>query len=191
MISTSPAFHPRKDYLFSPSSLGVITQIGFSLSQWWIWHAHEPGHAASFPHGIRPIVPPAIGPTPERVRCGDVLLSSIQEMIDRLLGIQTQEASPASTLPRTLTTRARFQTSHRPIQDFSLPPGRHRASTLLPLVHRPINTSHLLVLRVTTNGILHLAPHLSHPEMAILDSSKDNMGPVPSTRILVVSPVQT
>lgn len=68
MISTSPAFHLRKDYLFSPSSLGVITQIGFSLSQWWIWHAYEPGHAAPLPLRIRAIVPPAARPTPKCVR---------------------------------------------------------------------------------------------------------------------------
>ena len=190
MISTSPAFHLRKDYLFSPSSLGVITQIGFSLSQWWIWHAHEPGHAAPFPLRLHPIVHPAVRPTPERVRSGDVLLPSVREVIDRLLGIQTQEVSPASTPLQTLTTRARFQTSHRPIQDISPPPGRHRASTLLPLAHHPANISHLLVPRVKINGtpLLVLLPCL--PEIAILDS-KANMGPAPSTRIMVVSLVQT
>ena len=192
MISTSPAFRPRKDYLFPPSSLGVITQIGFSLSQWWIRPAHEPGHAASFPLGIRAIVPPTIRPTPERVRPGDDLLPSVRDVIGCLLGIQTQEVSRPSTLLQTPTIRARFQTSH-PVQDFSPPPDRHRASTLLPLVRPPVNTSHLLVLQVITNGTPLPAPLPCHLEIAILDS-KDNTGPVPSTRMLagsLVSLVQT
>ena len=190
MISTSPAFHLRKDYLFSPSSLGVITQIDFSLSQWWIWHA-QPGHAAPFPHRIRAIVPPATRPAPQRVRCGYVLLPTLREAIDRPFstGIRAQEVSPANTLLQTLTIRARFQTSHRPIKDIP-PPGRLRSSILLPLAHRPTNTSHLLALQVKTPGTPLLAPLPCHPEMAILDS-KDNTGLGPSTRTLEVSPVQT
>ena len=181
MISTSPAFHLRKDYLFSPSSLLVITQIGFSLSQWWIWHAHEPGHAAPLPLGICTIVPPSAGPTPERVRRGDILLPSVREVIDRLLftGSRTQEASRASTLP---------QAFHRPIKAIHPPPGRPRASILLPLARPPISTSHL---RAKTNGTRLLVLLLPcRPEMAILDT-KGNMDPVPSTRTLAVTPAQT
>ena len=104
------------------------------------------------------------------------------------VGSQIQEVSRANILHQTLIIRSRFQAFRQRIRATHLPPGRRRAPLLLLLAHRPININHPLVLQDKTNGSRLLALPLRHSDkMGILD----NRDPVPSTRTMAVTQVQT
>ena len=62
MISTSPAFHLRKDYLFSPSSLWVITQIDFYYLSGGFGTPMSQDTPPPFHSGYAPSYPPPPGP---------------------------------------------------------------------------------------------------------------------------------
>jgi len=49
--------------------------------QWWIFHTHQPRPTAPFPLWVYAIVHLTVRPTTQRVRTGDVLLSSAEDVI--------------------------------------------------------------------------------------------------------------
>ena len=117
------------------------------------------------------------------MRGSDALLSSVREVIDRVLstGSRTQEASPVNTLPQALI-RPRSQTFLHPIQASRPPPDLRLAGILPPLAHRPISTPRLLVLQAKING--------SRP-LALLLAIMDNQGIRGLVPLMLVSRVQT
>ena len=128
------------------------------------------------------------------MRGGDALLSSVREVIDRVLstGSRTQEASPVNTLPQA-PIRPRSQTFPHLIQASHPPPDLRLAGILPPLAHRPIITTHLPVHRpISTPRLLVLQAKIngSRP-LALLLAIMDNQGIRDLVPLMLVSRVQT